>query len=118
MCGKFSYMATWAEVVSFSEPLTARPSNAPEEVATPMRFAPVMHLDDAGQRTVTPMRWGFTKSRQGRVFPDHIHARDDKLILVCEEAADFAGDASRKSTTGFCIKLIGLMGTFWRELLA
>tara|TARA_R110002051_G_scaffold4439_1_gene23614 strand:+ start:1233 stop:1940 length:708 start_codon:yes stop_codon:yes gene_type:complete len=80
MCGKFSYMATWAEVVSFSEPLTARPSNAPEEVATPMRFAPVMHLDDTGQRTVTPMRWGFTKQRKGRAWPDHIHARDDKLL--------------------------------------
>ena len=80
MCGKFSYMATWAEVVSFSEPLTARSSNAPEEVAMPMRFAPVMHLDEAGQRTVTPMRWGFTKQRQGRAWPDHIHARDDKLL--------------------------------------
>jgi putative SOS response-associated peptidase YedK len=73
-------MATWAEVVSFSEPLTARPSNAPEEVAMPMRFAPVMHLDEAGQRTVTPMRWGFTKSQQGRIYPDNIHARDDRLL--------------------------------------
>ena len=80
MCGKFSYMATWAEVVSFSEPLTARPSNASEEVATPMRRAPVMHLNEAGQQTMTPMRWGFTKQRQGRAYPDHIHARDDKLL--------------------------------------
>ena len=80
MCGKFSYMATWAEVVSFSEPLTARPSNASEEGATPMRRAPVMHLNEAGQQTMTPMRWGFTKQRQGRAYPDHIHARDDKLL--------------------------------------
>ena len=79
MCGKFSYMAIWAEVHSFSQPLAARPSNAPEETATPMRRAPVMHLGDSG-RTMTEMRWGFTKERHGRFYPDHIHARDDKLL--------------------------------------
>lgn len=80
MCGKFTYMATWAEVVAFSEPLVARPSNAPEETATPMRPAPVMHLDEKGARTATEMRWSFTKQRNGRDIPDHIHARDDKLL--------------------------------------
>lgn len=80
MCGKFTYMATWAEVVDFSQPLTARPTNAPEEAATPMRFAPVMHLDENGQRTSTEMRWAFTKQAHSRTIPDHIHARDDKLL--------------------------------------
>lgn len=80
MCGKFTYMATWAEVVAFSEPLIARPSNAPEETATPMRPAPVMHLDENGDRTATEMRWSFTRQRNGRDIPDHIHARDDKLL--------------------------------------
>lgn len=80
MCGKFTYMATWAEVVDFSQPLTARPSNAPEETATPMRPAPVMHLDENGDRVITQMRWGFTRLKNGREYPDHIHARDDKLL--------------------------------------
>ncbi len=80
MCGKFTYMATWAEVVDFSEPLIARPTNAPEEAATPMRFAPVMHLDENGARSSTQMRWAFSKHAHGREIPDHIHARDDKLL--------------------------------------
>ncbi len=80
MCGKFTYMATWAEVVDFSQPLTARPTNAPEEAATPMRFAPVMLLDDKGERTSAEMRWAFSKHARGRDYPDHIHARDDKLL--------------------------------------
>ncbi len=80
MCGKFTFMATWAEVHEFSRPLEARASNAPEQTATPMRMAPVLHLDGAGARTLTEMRWGFTAERGGRLFPDHIHARDDKLL--------------------------------------
>lgn len=80
MCGKFTYMATWAEVHDFSRPLDARRSNAPEQTATPMRLAPVMHLDAAGARTMTEMRWGFAKVRNGREYPEHIHARDDKLL--------------------------------------
>ena len=82
MCGKFTYMATWAEVVAFSQPLTKGPSNAPEETATPMRWAPVMHLDAAGERTMTQMRWGFSKvGRDGKERPDIMHARDDKVLL-------------------------------------
>ncbi len=80
MCGKFTFMATWAEVHDFSRPLDARLSNAPEQAATPMRVAPVMHLDEAGARTMTEMRWGFCAERNGREYPDHIHARDDKLL--------------------------------------
>ena len=80
MCGKFSYLATWAEVQDFSQPLTLKHSNAPEQIATPMRAAPVLCLDPQGARTAHQMRWGFTKRRKGRAFPDHIHARDDKLL--------------------------------------
>ena len=45
----------------------------------------------------------------------------EHLERVCEEDTDFVGDSSRKSTTGFCIKLIGLLGTFslldWKSML-
>lgn len=80
MCGKFTFMATWAQVHAFSQPLVARPSNAPEQTAMPIRLAPVLHLDASGARTMTEMRWGFTAERQGRAYPEHIHARDDKLL--------------------------------------
>ena len=37
--------------------------------------------------------------------------RKDKLTLVCEEDADFASDSSRRSTTGYVIKLVGERGS-------
>ena len=82
MCGKFTFMATWAQVVAFSQPLTAKPTNAPEETATPMRWAPVLHLDAKGERTQTSMRWGFSKFNKAKGYesPDLIHARDDKVL--------------------------------------
>ncbi len=80
MCGKFTYIATWAQAYVFYQPLASRPSNAPEETTTPMRFAPVMHLDANGKRAATEMRWAFTKTRNGREFPDNIHARDDRVL--------------------------------------
>lgn len=75
-------MATWAEVVDFSQLLIAKPSNAPEETATPMRWAPVLHLDANGKRVMTSMRWAFSKVDKARGFeyPEHMHARDDKLL--------------------------------------
>lgn len=79
MCGKFRYFASWAEVHEFSEPLIARASNLPEAVATPMATAPVLHLAADGQRQASRMRWGFTQEHQGRHFPKHIHARNDRL---------------------------------------
>jgi putative SOS response-associated peptidase YedK len=82
MCGKFTFMATWAEVVDFSQPLIAKPSNAPEQAATPMRWAPVLHLDKAGKRTMTSMRWAFSEFNEVRGYdqPAYIHARDDKVL--------------------------------------
>lgn len=80
MCGKFSYMATWAEVHDFSQPLVQRPTNAPEETTTPMQWAPVLVREADGERTMIQMRWGFTALRAGREFPEYIHARDDKVL--------------------------------------
>lgn len=80
MCGKFRYFASWADVHDFSEPLTARASNQPEEIAMPMASAPVLHLGTDGRRQACPMRWGFTNLRGGRRFPEHIHARNDRLL--------------------------------------
>ena len=37
--------------------------------------------------------------------------RADKLTLLCEEDSDFAGDATRRSTTGYVIKLVGEKGS-------
>ena len=91
MCGKFTQMATWAEVASWklgetaSEAL-ARPSRdssageADREVtATPMRMAAILRLNDAGAREMTMMRWGFSKAGATSPRPDFMHARAETI---------------------------------------
>ncbi len=87
MCGKFTQMASWAHVVSWSDLLasgkdvlaTATPGAI--EIVTPMKDAHVLHLDAEGGRRMTRMRWGWSKPvPQGRsIRPDHIHARAESI---------------------------------------
>ena len=79
MCGKFTQMATWEEVVAFSQPLTAVPEDAPVTVSTPMRLAKVMRLGEDGGREIVPMRWGFSKPENPSFKPDHMHARAETI---------------------------------------
>lgn len=79
MCGKFTQMATWEEVVAFSRPLAAIPEGAPATVSTPMRIAWVMRLGEDGQRELAPMRWGFSKPGNPSFKPDHMHARAETI---------------------------------------
>ena len=60
MRGKFTQLATWAEVHAFSQPLMVR-SGEEVVVSTPMRFAKILRLNAAGKRELVPMRWGFAK---------------------------------------------------------
>jgi putative SOS response-associated peptidase YedK len=78
MCGKFTAMASWREVVAFSQPLT---KDAPDETVTygVARPLPVIVRDaEAGQRRVVPMRWGFPHSKDWR-RPQPIHARSESI---------------------------------------
>ena len=63
MCGKFTQMASWRDVHAFSQPLVLKVAGDAVETATPMRIAHILRLDEAGERVMVPMRWGF--SRQG-----------------------------------------------------
>jgi putative SOS response-associated peptidase YedK len=87
MCGKFTQMASWAEVVAFSAPFAAVPEGEPLQFATPMRFAHVLRLDAQGRREVVPMRWGFADKKAGAPDrPKHMHARAETI----DERATFA----------------------------
>jgi putative SOS response-associated peptidase YedK len=75
MCGKFTQLASWKDVVAFSQPLTATVEGEPVVVSTPMRDARIMRLGENGKRELVPMRWGFSKPGQASFKPDHMHAR-------------------------------------------
>lgn len=84
MCGKFTQMLSWREVVEFSRLLTdigaTRPGNDEVTTFTPMRAVPVVHPDGGGQRIVSPMVWGFTdRAAGGRRIPKHMHARGETV---------------------------------------
>jgi putative SOS response-associated peptidase YedK len=78
MCGKFTAMASWAEVVAFSQPLTTKPDDRAVTLRV-MSTLPVILLDpQSGQRRVMPMRWGFPhRSNPNR--PEPIHARAETI---------------------------------------
>jgi hypothetical protein len=54
VCGKFTQMMSWGTLVRISD-LIGRPGGALETV-TPMRFATVICLDEAGKRAAVRMR--------------------------------------------------------------
>jgi putative SOS response-associated peptidase YedK len=79
MCGKFTQMASWKEVVAFSQPLVAIKEGQPVTVSTPMRVATIMRLGEDGKRELLPMRWGFSKHGASNPVPDHMHARAETV---------------------------------------
>lgn len=79
MCGKFTQMAEWSEVVAFSQPLVVIPETAPVTVSTPMRPAKVIRVGEDGRRELVPMRWGFSKPENAAFKADHMHARAETI---------------------------------------
>ena len=88
MCGKFTALASWREVVAFSEPLTKNDGgDAPEgdgsndEIVTYRvgGLLPVIVWDaETRTRRVVEMRWGFPDPRDWR-RPRPIHARSETI---------------------------------------
>ena len=80
MCGKFTAMASWRDVVAFSQPLTVDRYAGDETVTYGVaRTLPVIVLDpETKQRRVVPMRWGFPDPKDWR-RPKPIHARSEGI---------------------------------------
>lgn len=79
MCGKFTQMLTWSEVVEYSSLIPAGPADRPRTF-TPMGGAPVIHLDEDGRRVARPMVWGYTnRTVSGQRVPRHMHARGETV---------------------------------------
>jgi len=91
MCGKFTAMASWREVVAFSRPLTVARDDGNEVVsygvAQPL---PVIVWDsETKKRRVIPMRWGFPAKNDWR-RPQPIHARSETIDSTKAFAGAFA----------------------------
>ena len=91
MCGKFTAMASWREVVEFSQPITGKPEGGDEEVTYGVaRALPVIVWDrEAGKRRVIPLRWGFPHATDWR-RPQPIHARSETIDTTRAFAGAFA----------------------------
>jgi putative SOS response-associated peptidase YedK len=72
-------MASWAEIVEYSQTFSASPNDV-VLTFTPMRRCGVVHLGPDGERLVTPMVWGFTDRRsEGRRMVKNMHARGETV---------------------------------------
>jgi putative SOS response-associated peptidase YedK len=74
-------MASWAEVVAFSQPLTSDRAGANDEPVTLKVMSPLnVIVWDAqeGRRKVVKMRWGFPHPKNWKV-PQPIHARSETM---------------------------------------
>jgi putative SOS response-associated peptidase YedK len=83
MCGKFTAMASWAELVAFSQPLSRDDAEAGDNdreiTFRVMSNLPVIVWDKgAGKRRVVPMRWGFPDPQNWKV-PKPVHARSETI---------------------------------------
>lgn len=79
MCGKFTQMASWADIVEYAQAFSASPNDVVLK-RTPMARCGVVHLGPDGERLVTPMNWGFTDRKpDGQRIVKHMHARGDTV---------------------------------------
>ncbi len=92
MCGKFTAMASWAQVVAFSQPLT-RDADRLVTLRVMADLQVILWDHVAGTRRVVPMRWGFPDPKDAR-RPRPIHARAE-TIAVTRAFADAFRDGQR-----------------------
>ena len=84
-------MASWREVVDFSQPLGTVRDGPDEEVTYGVaRPLPVIVWDrETGKRRVVPMRWGFPHAKDWK-RPQPIHARSESIETTKAFAEAFA----------------------------
>jgi putative SOS response-associated peptidase YedK len=83
MCGKFTAMASWAEVFAFSQPLTTdRDYSGANDEAVTLKVMGAVNVivwdEEEKRRKIVPMRWGFPHPKNWRI-PQPIHARSETV---------------------------------------
>jgi len=93
MCGKFTAMASWADIVAFAEAtpeIYSDLSNDQSITFRVMSLLPVILWDAAQQRRrIVPMRWGFPHPKNPGI-PQPIHARTETIDTTPAFADAFA----------------------------
>ena len=79
MCGKFTQMMSWGDLVTLADLIGAPPGAV--ETVTPMRFATVIRLNADRQREAARMRWGLVPAdaRDPSDGTRFIHARAETI---------------------------------------
>ncbi len=79
MCGKFTQMTGWGELVTLADFLGA--PQAAAQTVTPMRFAAVVTANAQGMRKTMQMRWGMVAHTAQNPLQGtkHIHARAETI---------------------------------------
>jgi putative SOS response-associated peptidase YedK len=92
MCGKFTAMSSWAEVVAFSQPLTVGGGNVGEDRTVTFRVMDVLPLhvwdQEKRKRRILGARWGFPHPKDWR-RPQLIHARSESIEATTPFAKAF-----------------------------
>ena len=93
MCGKFTAMASWSEVVDFAEAFSATAGDGGDNdrqvgFRVMSDLAVIVFDREAGKRRVIPMRWGYPRRGNWRA-PDPIHARSETIDSKPTFAAAF-----------------------------
>src|ERR1700722_10891811 len=83
MCGKFTAMASWSEVVDFGEAFSSTAGDGGDNdrqvgFRVMSDLAVIVFDCEAGKRRVIPMRWGYPRRGNWR-SPDPIHARSETI---------------------------------------
>jgi putative SOS response-associated peptidase YedK len=108
MCGKFTAMASWSEVVDFSDALTATAGAGDNDRSVTFRvmseLAVITFDREAGKRRVIPMRWGYPRRGNSRA-PDPIHARSETIGIVLVRTFNEGKQVSPKVTEQYTIML-------------
>ncbi len=80
MCGKFTQMLSWAELVELADLQSSSRDDGIESV-TPMRFATVIAHGEDGRRKAVRMRWGLVPPgvKDPSATKPHIHARAESI---------------------------------------
>lgn len=91
MCGKFTAMVSWGQIVEYSELFTKGGEGSDDGEATfrvngPLRV--IIWDPQARTRKVVPMRWGFPHPKDWR-RPQPIHARAETIEKVSAFAQAF-----------------------------